>query len=406
MKSVIDAAIVLMARDGLVQEAMKRLVKHLGTLETALTGLVSAAAETPDVANTEEAVHDLLGDIQKYVKVGIWLCQGQTRSMERPADTLVDRRKLAYGEVREEDLALDELLWLDLVDTVVKLVKNVSTAGADLHAVLSSAPPTQPKPIDTAKITTTLRHSVQQTFSALLASTTIPPKQKSTTFHSQSNPYSTRARRTQPQTNPSFLRILRTFLTRATHSSPSLSDLRSVLAEIFSAYTFEETILSHANRFLDKEGFESVREIGELRQRGWRPRGQVCEGCRGRCWGPGTGMGVWEAWEKREAERAQRRVEERELGSDGGKGKGKGKSHLVETEEEGDGDGDVGAEGEVGMGAGSGKGKGKGKGALVVFACRHLWHKSCLEKASSGDGEGGGAVGAPGGVRFTCPGCV
>jgi hypothetical protein len=99
-----------MARDGLIQGAMDRLVKHLGTLETALTGLIGAAAETPDVANTEEAVHDLLEDIQKYIKVGIWLCQGQTRSAERGPESTIDRRKSAYGEVRESDLARDELL--------------------------------------------------------------------------------------------------------------------------------------------------------------------------------------------------------------------------------------------------------------------------------------------------------
>ncbi|KAF1959406.1 hypothetical protein CC80DRAFT_467959 [Byssothecium circinans] len=375
---VIDAAVVLMARDGLVKDAMDRLVKHVGTLETALTGLVSAATETPDVSNTEEAVHHLLDDIQKYVKVGIWLCQSQTRSMKRPADTLIDRRKSAYGEVLEEDLALDELLWLDLVDTVVKLIKNVSIASADLQTALSSAPPTQNQPIDIAKITTTLRSSVQQTFSALLASTTIPPKPTSTTPH-------------QPQTNPSFLRILRTFLTRATHTSPSLSDLRSVLGEIFSAYTFEETILSLANRFLDKEGFDNVREVTELRQRGWRPRGQVCEGCRGRCWGPGAGRGVWDAWVGREGERVRRREVEREEGN----GKGKGKKRGVELE----------AEVEEG---------GEGMGALVVFACRHLWHRRCLEKAGvgaeggegGGSGSGGATAGVSAGGRFRCPLCV
>ena len=35
----------------------------------------------------------------------------------------------------------------------------------------------------------------------------------------------------------------------------------------------------------------------------------------------------------------------------------------------------------------------KGKGPLVVFACRHLWHKSCVE-AEVGEG------------RLRCPLCV
>ncbi|KAF2682583.1 hypothetical protein K458DRAFT_52281 [Lentithecium fluviatile CBS 122367] len=394
---VIDAAVVLMARDGLVRDAMHRLIKHLGTLETALTGLVSAAAETPDLANTEEAVQHLLEDIQKYVKVGIWLCQGQTKLMERPAESLIARRKSAYGEVQEEDLALDELLWLDMVDAVVRLIKNVSAATSDLQTALASPSSTQPEPIDTAKITTVLRSSVQQTFSALLASTTTPPK-PTTSASSQSTAHSRPSlahRKSQPQTNPSFLRILRTFLTRATTTSPSLTHLRSVLSEIFSAYTFEETILSLANRFLDKEGFESVREIHELRQRGWRPRGQVCEGCRKRVWGPGTGIQVWAAWEKSEGAKIRKRVEE-EAGEAGGKGKGK--SARVERDDEGEGS------------AG-------GARALVVFACRHVWHKACLERAgTSEEGEGkdggrsmGGGAGGDGahtGGRYKCPLCA
>ncbi|KAF2270749.1 hypothetical protein CC78DRAFT_564066 [Lojkania enalia] len=368
---VIDAAVVLMARDGLVQGAMDRLVKHLGTLETALTSLISAAAETPDVANTEEAVEDLLNNIQKYVKVGIWLCQGQTRSIERRPESLADRRKSAYGEVREEDLAMDELLWLDLVDKVVSLTRDVTSSVSELETTLSSLDATQSKPIDTKKITATLRSSVQRTFSVLLASTTTPLGKLPTNSQPLTARPPLRARQSQSQTNPSFLRILRTFLTRVAYSSPSLADLRTVLSEIFSAYTFEETILSLANRFLDKEGFKQVKEIHELRQRGWRPRGQVCEGCRKRTWGPGAGGGIWEAWERK----GQLEIERRRAGTDD-RGKGKGRSTPLADE------------------AG-----GEGPGALVVFACRHLWHRKCLEKASGGE-EG---VGGRGERKLKCP---
>jgi hypothetical protein len=387
---VIDAAVVLMARDGLVRDAMDRLVRHLGTLETALTGLVGAATETPDVANTEEAVQDLLNDIQKYVKVGIWLCQGQTRSMDRSSESLVDRRKSAYGEVQEADLALDELLWLDLVDIVVRLTKDVSAAITGLTSSLSESEIAQAEPIDTAKITTLLRSFVQQTFSALLASTTIPPAKAPRNNHQQQASTSSslrpplQTRKSQAQTNPSFLRILRTFLTRATHSSPSLSDLRSVLTEIFSAYTFEETILSLANTFLDKEGFKRVEQITELRQRGWRPRGQVCEGCRKRAWGPGAGGGIWEAWERNESEKVRKRAE---VDADEG-GKGKGRSASQADIETGDGGTETGAS------------------TLVVFACRHMWHKSCLETSVEGAEGEGQRKGVDARGRFRCPLCV
>lgn len=185
--------------------------------------------------------------------------------------------------------------------------------------------------------------------------------------------------KSQAQTNPSFLRVLRTFLTRATKSSPSLSDLRSVLAEIFSAYTFEETILSLANRFLDKEGFARVEEVRDLRQRGWRPRGQVCEGCRKRAWGPGTGGAIWDSWERREDERHRRRLE---MDADEN-GKGKGRSLL-----QGDHDDEA---------------SNANASALIVFACRHMWHKTCLEKACSDGAAGDEARRGPPASRLRCP---
>ncbi|CAE7002635.1 hypothetical protein P3342_001634 [Pyrenophora teres f. teres] len=380
---VVDAAVILMARDGLVQGAMDRLVKHLGTLETALTGLIGAAAETPDVRNTEEAVHDLLDDIEKYIKVGIWLCQGQTRSKERIPESTIDRRKSAYGEVREEDLALDELLWLELVDTSVRLIRDTSSAVAAHDNLVSSANISQSDTVDTARIVSTLRSSIQRTFSALLASTTIPPTKKPTHHRTSTSDNNTarpplRHLQSQPHSNPSFLRILRCFLTRATHTySPSLSDLRSVLSEIFAAYTFEETILSLANRFLDKESFAHVHDITELRKRGWRPRGQVCEACKKRAWGPGAGAAVWEAWEMREEGR--RKSREEGVGDEvvGGKGKGKRPSQA-----------DVLEDGKVEELRGE---------ALVLFACRHLWHRRCLEeRIGGGEGASGGGEGDTG----------
>lgn len=370
----IDAAVVLLARDGMVKDAMDRLVKHLDTLETALTGLITAAGDSPDVANAEETARDLLKDIQKYVRVGIWLSQGQTKSRAQPAP-VVDRRKSAYGEVKEEDLSLDEVLWLDLISAAVKLIKETSAAIGDTSLLTASASET----LDTTNITKQLRDSVQQTFSALLASTTIPPTKSAAQPSSSSRPSFNRAA-SQPQSNPSFLRILRAFLHRAsTTYSPSLTHLRSVLAEIFAAYTFEERILQLANSFLDKEGFAHVSEIAARRNHGWRPRGQVCEGCRGRTWGPGAGSSIWDAWERSEEARVRKRAKDEDArwhAERRGSQKGKQKSASQSEDEVDDDVGEV-----------------KGKGPIVVFACRHLWHKTCVE-AEVGEG------------RLRCPVCI
>jgi hypothetical protein len=367
---VIDAAVVLLARDGLVREAMERLVKHMQTLETALTGLVSAAADSPDVANTTEAAGDLLEAVQKYCQVGIWLCQGQTKATDH------SKRAMKTPNVKdpEADLLLDERLWLDLVDIIVMVTKEVSLVAEDF--------PTS-STFDVSKVTSSLRLTVQKTFTALLTSTTRPQVPLSSTFTARL-PHSTS--RNLP--HPTFLRILRAFLTRASRSSPSLSDLRTVLQEIFAAYTFEETILNLSNQFLDKDLFAHVNESWKLRQRGWRPRGNICEGCKRRTWGPGVGGDIWSKWEEnrlteergRRAEMLQRRASEQ-----GKVERGKGRAIATEDEHVTD---------ETGLGGDGGITKVKEDlGPLVVFACRHVWHLACLERASATVGEPQGSTG-------------
>jgi hypothetical protein len=350
---VIDAAVVLLARDGMVKQAMERLVKHMQTLETALTSLMDAAVDSPDVSNTNETADDLIGAVQKYTKVGIWLCQGQTKATDH---SKVPKKRPGPKET-EADLLLDELLWLDLVDVVVVITKEVSASAEDIPA--DSA-------FDTAKITTSLRSTVQQTFSALLTSTARPQLPVLRHRRNESLPPFPN---TQP--HPTFLRILRAFLTRAARSSPSLSDLRTVLGEIFAAYTFEETLLSLANQFLDKDLFSHVDEAWKLRQKGWRPRGNVCERCKKRVWGPGVGGDVYEQWDRKRREEAggaapvsgvAKRIALQRTTSEASLARGKGKA-APEVED------DTVASKEA------------ESGELVVFACRHVWHRKCLETA-------------------------
>ena len=390
---VVDAAVVLMARDGMVRNAMDRLVKYLGTVQSALTGLLDAASESPDVSNTEETAEDLLDAIQKYCKVGLWLCQGQTRAWQNSNHNASTRTK--RNEVGEEALEMHELLWLDLLDIMVSLTKNVSTAASSLQA----QKPTD-SPLDTTKLTNTLRNSVQETFSTLLATmSSTTPASKPTP--ARSSPPNTTITTNPTPSNPTFLPILHAFLTRASRSSPSLSDLRAVLADIFSAYAFESTLLALSSTFLERDAFSQVQHAHELRQRGWRPRGQLCEGCKGRVWGPGAGGAVWDAWEKREREReeerrrgwvergggeAARRLERGKGRADGGV---KNRGGVGDEDDEDDQGGHERAEGRDRGGGDEGgvrssrSAKGEDRGPLVVFACRHLWHRLCLQRAQS-----------------------
>jgi vacuolar protein sorting-associated protein 8 len=376
-RGVVDAAVVLTARDGKARDAMDRLIKHLGTLEAALTGLLWHQRLDADDSRKEEAAQDLLEALQKYTNVGIWLCQGQSKTSSQRSVASSKQK----GPKSKKELLLDELLWLDFIDATVQITKHVSANLENLKEMIDAqAEPNDTAQIDTEKLLSTLRTLVQRSFTALLTSTSTPLPSGN---------------------NLSFLRILRAFLTRASVSSPNLSDLRSVLSSIFSAYAYEESILSLANRLLNKDLFIHVHSATELRQRGWRPRGSVCEGCKRRVWGPGAIGDVFARWEDRQRNEAAKRTHRRAVTVGGEVERGKGKAG-VEGESKG-----------VELDRSNAKGKGKGGaagvpatdtdedegqaglasrqnhdqdlGPLVVLACRHIYHQSCLEAIQAED---------------------
>ncbi|KAK0631966.1 Golgi CORVET complex core vacuolar protein 8-domain-containing protein [Immersiella caudata] len=389
---VIDAAVILMAKEGQVQEAMGRLTKHLGTLESALHNLLDGVgSEDHAVINLQESAEDLMQALQKYTRVGIWLCQGQTKTFR---DGSVSRRR--QKSPTKDALSPDEELWLDLIGKTVQITKQLS---ADLQACADKEPPQIPngdihddgssRSFGATKLLTLLRSLVQNTFTALLTSTSAPPTPSSATRSASSI-----------GTNLSFLRVLRAFLTRAAASSPNLADLRAVLASIFSAYAYEESILRLSNRLLERSLFVSVKQAVELRQRGWRPRGSTCEACGRRVWGPGVAGNVFEAWEERQAEEDKKRMQKKYPGllSPGSAMEGKGGSvpgSPAEEEYNGKGKGkDLSPRldmegrdwGVPGGSSPSGLGERKG-GALVVLACRHIYHQSCLEELQAREGR-------------------
>ena len=380
----IDAAVVLMTRDGKVPEAIDRLIKHMQKLETALLGLLESVDQKFDQESRSPACQEIVKTVQKYARVGVWVCQGQTHAAARSKPS-VSRRK--NGASQSVQLSLDEQLWLDLIDSVVTTVKNGSEVlerlerSEKVHEQQSSG-------LDVSQHLTALRGIVQETFTALLNATTTPQIGDN------------------HRTDLSFLRILRAFLTRASLSSPSLSSLRGVLSAIFSAYSYEEGLLSLSNRLLDKDLFVKVTEAEKLRRRGWRPLGQVCEGCNKRVWGPGAGSQIWNEFQRSNEERRTARKQQAVDGARSARGtedqsRSKGKAVTRKDREEQVAISEATAkEGKVEVGPGS--------GPIVVFACRHVFHRSCLERIRSvGDDGRDGRIGADGPLgALTCPLCV
>jgi hypothetical protein len=349
---VVDAAVVLMARDGQVNQAMDRLIKHLFTLESALEILLTEANDSVDEVDVESATVDILGNLQKYIHVGIWLCQGQTKTSKTSKKVSVVKKG---KRAAKESLSADEALWLGLIDACVRITKRLSPII--LEQMQTSA-------LQDDQPLTLLRSLVQHTFTSLLTATSSQGRGQN-----GANVLSTAGN------NLSFLRILRAFLTNAAASSPNLADLRGVLASIFAAYAYEESILRLSNRLLERNLFVNVDQSVQLRQRGWRPRGSTCEACGRRVWGPGVAGGsVFEAWEDKQAveedvrKQRQMRLAERAKGKAGesdGKDKGKSldtrpSSMLIESDT-------------------AAAGKEAPLGPLVVLACRHIYHQSCLD---------------------------
>jgi hypothetical protein len=375
---VVDAAVILMSREGQIREAMDRLILHLRKLEAALLGLLNSSTEDMQSIQAGEAAEDLLTALQKYTNVGIWLFQGQGKTAPLHGTLMSPFRRKSSSK---SELSAEEILWLDLIDITVQITRKLSASLNDFAGSENG--------IDSDKLLGQLRTLVQRSFTALLTSTSTPSPSGA---------------------NLSFLRILRAFLTRASLSSPNLSDLRAVLASIFSAYAYEESILSLANRLLEKDLFVNVNSATELRQRGWRPRGATCEGCGRRVWGPGVSGDVFNKWEEREELDRKRRKERMAELAGGNPERGKGRAHtrnvskasvaeMSKPRGKGVGDGEELEDGEQVDGHDDAVVQPE-LGPLVILACRHVYHQSCLE-AMQVDDDAAGDLHQ--GREFRCP---
>ncbi|OAL26150.1 hypothetical protein AYO20_10203 [Fonsecaea nubica] len=345
---IIDAVVILQVRQGQVKDAMDRLTRHLALLGSTLKSLKSDLVDQEDDSSVIHPATNVLESLEKYTRVGIWLCQGQMKNAPKSLAVAKSPRRSASAN---RALSFQENLWLELILSVVSIARDVS-----IHALVNEQTHEDPTGLE---ITQALRTTIQQVFTALLTSTT-----------SMRDGASGR--------DMMFLRILRAFLSHAAEASPSLSELRNVISSIFAAYAYEESLLGLSNSMLDKDVFVRLDEVAGLRQRGWRPRGQVCEVCRRRIWGPGVGERVWEQWQKREEGRLlrRRRTQDNESVVEDDETRGKGKATVGVSSQE-----PLESEG-----GGAGTDLAEELGPIVAFSCRHLYHQKCLGQPRMEDG--------------------
>lgn len=344
----IDAVVLLLAREGQSSDAMQSWSKHMMSCDRALCELIARVGSSDDIQDTE-AVRDVLDEVKDYTKLGIWLCQGQA------AANLGSQEK-TLTSAGEAALTMAERLWVDLVDSTVMLARDVSAAVAG-HDEADSESVTQKDSINTT------RSLVQQVFTAVLSATTSSSAKPTSCARGSSREMANVAQ------NQSFLRIFRAFLERASTLAPRLTDIRAVLLDIFSAYAYESQVLALAHGLLGATTFQDLSAVSTQRLRGWKPRALVCEKCRRRAWGPGVGDGVWWAWALEEDRRREADV------SNGKSGSGSKTSSAVDVRK---GKKSAGRGGESTDAASGTVSVAEPNSALVVFACRHTFHRGCL----------------------------
>ncbi|KAK6541209.1 Vacuolar protein sorting-associated protein 8 [Orbilia ellipsospora] len=395
-KGAIDGVVLLMTREGLVKDAMQKLVHHLGVLEAAFVGLLRGCFDDDEGYQESDGVEPMLVALQKFSKVGIWLCQKQMAALEsklRGSGRLTLKKAL---NSKNTPLTLEEDLWLDLIDCVVHVSKSASgvlrnasfsASTAVSPSVSSMADPFSPsRPVSRASSKSQRSHYSIMGERKLLAATHRLVHDVFTALLSATS--------TGGQNTTSFLRILRAFLNRAAITSPSLADLRNVLASIFDTYTYEEQLLELSGKLLEKDLFLQVDDAATLRQKGWKPKSQFCEGCGKKIWGAGAAGGIYASWENKRVEEFEKRREEkaeteakRERERYGSISKGKGKAMpMIRPDESAalvsltkDNAGGTSKESEAVEGKPDEENQDLSN-IIMVFHCGHVYHRACLEK--------------------------
>ena len=357
---IVDAAVILLVRQGQAQDAMTRLVEKLSSLEVAFSSMVGGSAFEAPQSGQLAAIQSLCGTFRKYSRIGVWLCRHRT-DLARQTSSTAESSRLSNGA--SSRLSSEENLWLQLIDSVV--------SGAKIplrHSNQSYISDTE-SANDLNEVDRSLRTSVQEVFTALLQMTTV-------------------SRDTRDSESLSFLKILRAFLENAVASSPSLAELRAVLRSMFSAYAYEASLLALANTMLDKDLFVHVDEVTRLRRRGWRPRGQICEICRRRVWGPGASPAIWQTWSNKAEQQRQEQHSKRHFTTkrnEGVPGKGKAAAAACDSET-------LRVESVSHLHLPEAH-------AALIFACRHVFHPMCLSTTRYVHGESAPAD------ELYCPTC-
>ncbi|GMF06569.1 unnamed protein product [[Candida] boidinii] len=97
--------------------------------------------------------------------------------------------------------------------------------------------------------------------------------------------------------NDSFLRIFSEFLNRSSSKVTTLGDVRSILNEIFLAYSCEENILGLSLKLLNEDIYKEIEFLESKEYAGWSLNNLECEICGKKIWGSHINNKIFELWQ-------------------------------------------------------------------------------------------------------------
>lgn len=319
----IDILALLLERQGRISEAMIYIVNHLFYLDDIYSTVVKEIAETE---------HDL----SKYVYVGMNLCQ---HAEERINDS--------------DDSSSGEQLWARLIDSLVDIAR--ATEEEEEKGEVPDNTNTSGVENNNRRKGDFRRRLLREVLSGLLESS---GKGGST------------------QKNEMVLRIFKTILYPKSPKLRTVSTVRPILNDLFSAYRYQYTMLAVAKQLLDSNTYDDVLELLSLRLRGWKvSRTGECEGCGKKIIGVGIDAEwlyqQWEEWQKKNladtksAHKSLQRILYNTKEDE--KSKSKGKQHISEEQIIFKKDAKNQRLGD------------EARDMLVIFKCGHSYHAGCLE---------------------------
>lgn len=247
----VDALVYLFNQRDNFEESIQEITQHLGRL-------LNSMNENVKNNRIDLKDEDFEKQLWRYLQNAIDIANYELNNSN-------SRRNLGKG------LSRDERLWLQLIDFVVRKLKEFD--GEDDGVI-----PTKPSDI--------IKRLLQDLFSSLINTRT---KVTHSISGSETNVNLEEAQN-------SFLKIFTSFVNSSTISVAYLGDIRSVTKEIYLAFTYEKHVLTITSNLLNEIIYSNFSKSMNEAIKGWSVKNFECEACGKVLWGRGIPSESFIAW--------------------------------------------------------------------------------------------------------------